>query len=301
MRALLFASARTTSAGDRIALFVIAVGIGLLQWAFWQGAQTRPDFSQNTNLLYASLLSLFLGGLVIGIAFVSSALAVFNVLFEQPSKTAWPNKLLTLLDRVLVLSVAIIGLLLLNFFAGQAGPLAAFFRFQGLTDATSVTLIGMSQIFIGVLAFFALIALIRLRASFGWPERVLLLLCGVVGVLLLTDSGNVRNLGIFSANTQLLSGNAFSSLNLDQVVALCILIAALFSLFWLLRTDIRTDRVPLGIVFGIAAFFALLDAFNPLPLFLFIALFLLLLGIPMASRIEQVRRGNATSQIEPPT
>ncbi len=294
MRALLFAAARATSAGDRIALFVVTVGMGALQWAFWQGAQ---DFSQNTSLLYAALLSLFLGGLAICCAFISSAIAAFSALSERYGKYNWLARLLLALDRTLVLSVTIISLLLLNFFGGQGGPLAYPFAIQGLIGAATTTVLSVRLIFTVMLALFGLIALIRLRAAVGWPERVTLLLCGIAGVLLLTDANNVQRLGILSANTQALPGNPFSALNLDQVIALCILIVALFSLFWLLRTTIRSDRVPLGIIFGSAAFFALLNALFPLPFFLLTALFLLLLGTPIAAHIEQVRRGDATAQV----
>lgn len=281
-----------------MALFVITVGMGALQWAFWQEAQTSPDFSQNTNLLYASLLSLFLGGLAICFAFASSVIASFGALSEQSGKYNWLAGLLMTLDRTVVLSVAIISLLLLNFFGGQGGPLANTFAVQGLIGATATTLLGVKLIFTIVLAFFGFITLVRLRTGLGWPERVVLLLCGTAGILLLTDPGNVQQLGIFSASTQALPGNPFSALNLDQVVALCILIVALFSLFWLLRTTIRSDRAPLGIIFGCAAFFALLNVLFPLPFFLLTALFLLLLGTPIAARIEQVRRGDMTLPIK---
>ncbi|HZO72912.1 MAG TPA: serine/threonine-protein kinase [Ktedonobacteraceae bacterium] len=298
MRALWFAAARATSAGDRIALFVITVGMGALQWVFWQEAQALPGFSQNTSLLYASLLSLFLGGLAICCAFASSAIAAFSALSERYGKYNWLARLLMALDRTLVLGVTIISLLLLNFFGGQGGPLAYAFAIQGLVGATVTTVLSVGLIFTIVLALFGFIALVRLRAAVGWPERVLLLLCGAVGVSLLTDPNNVQHLGIFSANTQAVAGNPFSALNLDQVVAFCILIVALLSLFWLLRTNIRSDRVPLGIIFGSAAFFALLNTLSPLPFFLLTALFLLLLGMPIAARIEQVRRGDATVPIK---
>lgn len=299
MRALLFAAAKRTSAGDRIALFVITMGMGALQWALWQGAQALTDFSQNTNLLYASLLSLFLGGLVICSAFVSAIIAAFSALSEQPGKSTWLARVLTALDRAVVLSVAIISLLLLPFFGGQGGPLAYSFAIQGLTGATSTTLLEVKLVFTIILTLFAFITLVRLRSAVGWPERVVLLLCGMAGVLLLTDPGNVQYLGIFSANQQPLPGNSFSALRLDQVVAICILMVALFSLFWLLRTNIRSDRAQLGFVFGCAIFFALLNALLPLPLFLLPTLFLLLLGTLIAARIERVRRGDATIQIGP--
>jgi len=161
-------------------------------------------------------------------------------------------------------------------------------------------LVGINSLFTIVLAFFAFITLVRLRSAVGWPERVVLLLCGTAGVLLLTDAGNVPRLSFFSANAQGLPGNPLSALNLDQVVALCVLIVALLSLFWLLRANISSDRFPLGFIFGTAAFFALLNVFFPLPLFLLIALFLLLLGMPVAARIERVRRGDATAQVGSP-
>jgi tRNA A-37 threonylcarbamoyl transferase component Bud32 len=295
-------TARIASAADRIGMLGVALGCGAVQWAFWQGMlQNAPTLSasaQSANSLYAPLLSLGVGYTVMGISLLATGIVAVSALFNLSQTYARLAGLVKFLDRVTVLGITIIGLLLFSAFGNHGGWLANSLNLGQVTSsgassapASDVT-IHYSLILMILIALFGLIALFRLTRAFGWAERVLLLLCGVGAMLMLTDALDTQQLPLLSANMQQAAGNFFLSLNADQVVALSLLIAALLSFAWLLSTTIVSDRMALGMVFGLVALLALIAAAPAQQAPVILAFIVMIQGVLVAAKVERVRRGN---------
>ncbi len=257
--------------------------------------QSAP--AQDTNSLYAPLLSLGVGYTIMGISLLTTGIVAVSSLFNLSQTYQRIAGLVKFLDRVIVLGVVIIGLLLLSSFGNRGGWLANTLNLgQGSSGpSASDFTIHYSLILIILIAFFGLIALFRLTLAFGWAERMLLLLCGIGAMLMLTDTLDVQQLPLLSANVQQAAGNFFSSLNTDQVVSLSLLIAALLSFAWLLSTNIVFDRVALGFVFGLVALLALTSAVSAYHAPLILVFIVMIQGVLIAAKVERVRRGNATN------
>jgi serine/threonine protein kinase len=298
-------ASRTSSAADRIGILGVTLGCGAVQWAFWQSMlQQAPALSstaQGINQLYAPLLSLGTGYTAMGIAILTTGLVAASTLFNPSHAHSFIEGLVKFTDRVTVLGVAVISLLLLSSFGNNGGLLANSINLSHLISSGSTSSAGSdftihySLIPIILIGLFGLIALFRLKRAFGWVERTLMLLCGVGAMLMLTDTVDVQQLPLLSANVQQAAGNFFSSLSADQIVALSVLIAALLSFTWLLSTNIVSDRVALAIIFGFGLLFALIDAVSAHQMLLIIALVVMIQGVLIAAKVERVRRGNATN------
>lgn len=297
-------TARSVGAADRLGLLGVALGCGAVQWAFWQGIlQNAPGFNgqaQYPNALYAPLLSLGVGYIVIALSLVATVLAAISALVHLSQIYPRLSSFTKFLDRVTVLGIATISLLLLSFFGARGGWLADTLNFDQGTAPDAVSTQGQqvsihfSLILIVLIAIFALIALIRLRRDFGRPERLLLILCGVGAMLMLTDTRDVQQLPMLSASMQQATGSIFSSLNANQLVALSLLLAALLSFAWLLSTTIASDRLALGCIFSLVALLALVTALSRQQGPVILALIVLIQGVLIAAKIERVRRGNAS-------
>lgn len=287
-------ASRIASASDRIGILGVALGCGAVQWAFWQGMlQSAP--AQDANSLYAPLLSLGVGYTIMGISLLTTGIVALSSLFNLSQTYQRIEGLVKFLDRVTVLGVAIIGLLLLSYFGNRGGWLANTLNLgQAVSNSpTPDSTIHYSLILMILIAFFGLIALFRLARPFGRVERILLLLCGIEAMLMLTDTLDVQQLPLLSANVQQAAGNFFASVNTDQVVALSLLTAALLSFAWLLSTDIVSDRVALGIVFGLGTLLALIAAIPAQQAPVIFAFIVMIQGVLIAAKVERVRRGNA--------
>lgn len=294
-------TSRIGSAADRIGMLGVTLGCGAVQWAFWQSmlqnASTLSTSAQSANSLYAPLLSLGVGYTVMGISLLTTGIVAVSALFNLSQTYPRLAGLVKFLDRVTVLGITIIGLLLFSAFGNHGGWLAKTLDLgQGITSGASSAsgaTIHYSLILIILIALFGAIALFRLTRAFGRVERILLLLCGVGAMLMLTDTRDVQQLPLLSANMQQAAGNFFSSLNTDQVVAFSLLVAALLSFAWLLSTTIVSDRLALGMVFGLVALLALLATMPAQPGPILLAFIVMIQGVLIAAKVERVRRGNA--------
>ncbi|HLX56150.1 MAG TPA: hypothetical protein VKR83_03925, partial [Ktedonobacteraceae bacterium] len=292
-----------SGAADRLSVLGVALGCGVVQWAFWQGMlQGAPGFpaqAQDANALYTPLLSLGVGYAVMGLALLTTALVAFSALVHVSQTYPRLASLVKFLDRVTVLGVATISLLLVSFFGTRGGWLATLIKFGQTTSADvsgapaqQVTL-HFSLILFLLILLFGVIALFRFRRDVGRAERLLLLLCGVGAMFLLTDTPDVQHLPLLSANVQQAAGSFVASTNVVQVVALSLLIAALLSFAWLLSTAIVSDRLALGLIFGLVALLALLAAFSAQQWPAILAFIAMIQGVVIAAKVERVRRGNA--------
>lgn len=297
--AVLRRPARFPGAGDRLALTVVTLGCGIVQWSFWMGVLQHKlafDYAkQGTALLYAS----YFGLTFILLALVTTLFAVgfisAHALFFSSQDRPWMRTMLIVLDGITTLCLAGVTLLLLSFFGTRGGWLASSFNAQqtlaGIMSPAPQFAISYSVIAFYLLAGFALIALLRLRRPFGWWERVLVLLCSVITILILTDAPDVQQIPLLSADMQQMAGT-LPGLTISRVVAVCILLAALLSLLWLLRGKTIPDRFVLGIIFTIAAICAGIPVFAPHQTLLLLALLAMIQGTLIARRIELVRNGN---------
>lgn len=291
-----------SSAADRIGILGVTLGCGAVQWAFWQGMmQQAPALSstaQGIDQLYAPFLSLGIGYIAMGIAALTVGIVAARALFNLSPAYPRIEGLVKVMDRLTVLGVAIITLLLLGFFDSNGGWLATPINLSRLGSSGvpepsgSDFIIHPGLILMILIALFSLIALLRLKRGFGWMERALMLLCGVGAMLMLTDTLDVQQLPLLSANVQQAAGNFFSSLNAEQVVALAVLGAALLSFAWLLSTRILSDRLALALTFGLVALCALIDALAAHHFLLIIALVVMIQAVLIAAKVERVRRGN---------
>jgi hypothetical protein len=118
---------------------------------------------------------------------------------------------------------------------------------------------------------------------------MLVFLSGGVCWLVLAGGGRQEILPLVATNLQQIGNSAQSAFTAESVAALCILLAALTSLLWLLRTSSMIERILLATLFVIAALCALLAYLISSPLLLLIALPLLLAGTLIATRIAYMQ------------
>jgi len=275
---------------------VVAGASGLMQWSFWQealqAAQSSSAAQQGTAALYGLHLEVLAAYGLLLVAILALLIATANGLFRLPLQYAWLKQAEKLMDRIVVLGVVVIVLLLLSFFVNRAGLLAhTIYRQEATKDARSIV-ITYNLVLMIALGLFGVIALLRLKSAFGWAERVAMLLSGVVCMLILTGEGRLPKGPLLSSGMQQITDNVFFSLTTNHVIAVCVCLAALISLFWLTRGKSISDRLVPGIVFAIAAIDSLIQYIHTQPVFLLIALILLMQGMLIGSRIERVRQGN---------
>jgi hypothetical protein len=279
------------------ALIVVTLGCGLVQWAFWQAVLQHVlvfDYTtQGTTLLYAAIGSLTLGCIASSAAVIATVFGAINTLFWVSRQGV--EKAMLLLDRLAVCSTAIVTLLLLGFFGTRGGWLTRSYNLASIPSSTPNSIFTLDQILLIGLALFALVAFILLflpKARFGRWERITLLLCGAGVMLLLTDFGDVQRLSLFSTDMQQVAGSIATSASIDRIVAVCLLLSALLSFYWLSRTRFFTDRLALCCIFGVPALLMLIDLISTQHILLILALLAITQGVLIAAKIEKVRQGN---------
>ncbi|HEV2579967.1 MAG TPA: protein kinase, partial [Ktedonobacteraceae bacterium] len=284
---------------DRIALLIVALGSGLIQWSFWQGILQHTlafDYAlQGTTLLYTALASFATGLVMVVAALVSTIIASINALSQSSQAHPRAAKVALTLARLATLCCAIVTLLLLNFFGSRGGWLARLNYLSTISPSLPGFFFSNSEALLTALvlfAFFTLVFLFRPNRAFGRVERITLLLSGIGALLLLTDTGDIQLLPFFSLDMQQIAGSVAASLSIDRVVTACILLAALLSFFWLTRTRLLGDRLVLLFISGASFILALVGAVSPHPLLMILALLAMTQGVLIAAKIEKVRRGN---------
>ena len=70
------------------------------------------------------------------------------------------------------------------------------------------------------------------------------------------------------------------------------LIAALLSFAWLLSTTLVSDRLSLGLIFGLVALLSLIAAVPAQQAPVILAFIVMIQGVLIAAKVERVRRGN---------
>ncbi len=295
LRALFFWMFKQYNLVDRIAVPVVACGCVLIQWAFWQAAIQQGNFSfnteQGTRMLYGNTLSLYIGWLLVLVALLAIVIAAMNTLFHLSKQYSWLEQAERLLDRATVLITVAVAFLLLTFFGDHNRELGAAFNVQNLLPNTPGAVISYKSLFLLFLGLFGIITLFRRKYTFGWAERVAILLSGVVCLLVLIGAGSLRNLPLLSADMQQATGNALFSLTIESMIVTAILAATLFSFFWLTRTRDRIDRTILGLMLAIATLSLLYQYIHIQHMLLLIALIMLLLATLIAGQIERVQYG----------
>ncbi len=294
LRLLFYWDRRQRNVIDVIAVVLVALLVGVTMWSVGQS-----DFQQAQSLLNtpqgANLLAL--SESLVAIAYVIGIFLVFSVGFSSVSiffrsRFSWLENVVHFL---LVLSVTIGALLLLNNIGGQSSYLAtATLDLQRLSSSLPAFSVRNQYVLDGLFALVLLIYIIALARqrrdrSFAHTERMLMLLSGVACLLILASSGPQAFLPLVSTNVQQIGGGIQPAFTAERIVALSILLAALISLLWLIRSRSMIERILLLVLFGIAALCALVYYFFALPVLLLIALFLLMPGTLVAARIEYVR------------
>ena len=292
LRALFFWMFQQYNVVDRIAVPVVACGCVLIQWSFWQAAMQQGEFSFSselgTRMLYGNTLSFYTGWFLVLVALLAIVLAVVNALFQLPKQYSWLEQAERVLDRVTVLITVGIALLLLVFFGDHSKWLVASFNMRVLLPNASLATIPYKSFFLLLLGLFGIIVLIRWRYTFGWAERVSILLSGVVCLLILIGAGTMQNLPLLSADMQQATGNALFALTIDSVIDTSILAATLFSFFWLTRIQNRTDRTILGLMLAMATVNLLYQYIHIQHILLLATLIMLMLSTFIAAQIERM-------------
>ncbi len=196
----------------------------------------------------------------------------------------------------MVLGVAIGALLLLNSIGKQSDYLAAAtLNPQALNPSLPILAISNQYVLDGLFALLLLIyasALARQRwnRTFANTERILVLLSGGTCLLILASPGRRPVLPLVSSTVQRIVESSLPVFTAERIVTTSILAAALVSLFWLIRSRNRTDRIVLIAFFGSAALCALVHYFSTTLPILLLALILLMLGTLFAARMELVQQ-----------
>lgn len=282
-------------AGDRLALAVVALGCGVVQLAFWSGiAQHVLPFEltqQDSTLLYAPYLGLIFTTITMAAAALAVLFVLAHALFFPERNYSWVKGLLIAFDSVTILCLAIITLELLFIFGARGGWLASSFdTAKVFGSATPDFTVSYSLLAMGLIAILLFIVFFLLKRPFGWMQRMLVLFCCVATIVILTDTHDVQALPLFSANVQQVTGT-FSSLSINHLVAVCLLLSSLLSLLWLLRARLVSDRIVLGSIFLLAALFASLHILTSHHVLFMIALLLEIQGLLIAFKIDRVRNG----------
>jgi hypothetical protein len=190
-------------------------------------------------------------------------------------------------DRVLL---ALLGILWipLQYTFGQAELTHVHMFAQ--TSAASSTPINLFLITAPLAA--AGIALSWARAGLEWLDQMALLTLAVV-------SGWLQNFqqGLFfpaqnSEGLYLTTLGQLLGLSIERIAMTSLLAAVLISFFWLTRSTVSVDRIVLGLTFGVATLFILMQYMHIQHMLLLVALILLLQGVIVATRIERVHHSN---------
>src|SRR6266496_1876528 len=286
-----------------LALSLSAV-VGVTVWSsgqgYYQQAQSLLPAQQGVTLLslsYSLIVIVYLMGIC---AVLTVGLLGAHELFLRRSR--WSGRIESLARSLLVLSTTIGVLILINAVAKQSDYLtAAVLNTQVLNGALPAFSISNQYVLDGLFVLMLLLYIPRLATqhwnrTFAHIERVLLILSGGACLLILVSTGRRAVLPLVASYQQQIVTHNPLAFTTGRIVTTCILVAALVSLSWLPRSRNRTDRTLTGTIFGVAAFFALIDDFFLLPVLLFISLILLLVGTLIAARIEHVQ---TTTRMQP--
>jgi len=304
LRLLFSGEHRQMNVIDAIAIVLIVLVIGLTVWSsgqgYYQQAQSLLPAQQGVTLLslsYSLIVIVYLMGIC---AVLTVGLLGAHELFLRRSR--WSGRIESLAGSLLVLSTTIGVLILINAVAKQSDYLtAAVLNTQVLNGALPAFSISNQYVLDGLFVLMLLLYIPRLATqhwnrTFAHIERVLLILSGGACLLILVSTGRRAVLPLVASYLQQIVTHNPLAFTTGRIVTTCILVAALVSLSWLPRSRNRTDRTLTGTIFGVAAFFALIDDFFLLPVLLFISLILLLVGTLIAARIEHVQ---TTTRMQP--
>jgi hypothetical protein len=302
---LLFRLKASFSSLDRIALYSVAIVCTLMQVSAWSKATTAQTSSishgalltlgmadaANSQLYITAtnkLLAVILEIIVIGALFLMGC-SVFLHLMRQYGWVAriiasvnryfpWIDRFVRHLDHMVVLVVATTCVLLQLFFGEGEGLLADTLNLQGM-------IVSFNQIVILLLILVAIIALFRLRRPFGVTDRLILLIDAIACLLLFFTGPRDKHVSLSLPSIQ--HWIASPHLTVPSLyIAIGLLLAVLVSFVWLKRPFPATDRSLLLIVFGFALVCALLQMAGYF--FLLAALIVLLHGVVLAKRVEEV-------------
>lgn len=288
---------RSLNVVDVITVILIVLVAGLTMWSVgqseFQRAQPLLNTPQGANLLAVSES-------LIALAYVAGFFLVFSIGWSVAAlffryRFTWLERTANVFHFLLVLSITIGALLLLNTVGSQSAYLVADTLNPHRWSTSLPTLPVRNQYVLDGLFALVLLSYIvalagqRLDRSFAHTERLLIFLSGGVCWLILASSGRQAVLPLVSANTQQIGAILQPAFTTERIVALCILLASLISLLWLVRSRNRFERFLLLTVFGVAALCACIDYFFALPVLLLISLVLLMAGTLISARIEYVQ------------
>jgi hypothetical protein len=231
---------------------------------------------------------------IIGLFLILAFLSSYAYLFFH-TRFPWLQRVMNIVHILLVLSITAGGLLMLNSVGQNSTYLAAEtlnpHRWNAGLPAFPIRNQYVLDVLFALTLLFYIIGLVRQRwdRSFAHAERILVFLSGGVCWLVLTGGGRQALLPLVATNLQQIGNSAQSVFTAESVAALCILLAALASLLWLLRTSNMIERILLATLFVIAALCALLAYLTSSPLLLLIALPLLLAGTLITARIAYMQ------------
>jgi hypothetical protein len=297
LRLVFYGDHRQRNSVDIIAVVLVALVVSVMMWSVGQ-----RDFQQAQSLLNTpqGANQLALSESLIAIAYVIVVFLVLSIVASCVSaflqrRFPWMEPVENVVHFLLVLSITIGALFLLNSAGSQSSYLAtATLDLQRLSSSLPAFSVRNQYILDGLFALallFYIIALARQRwdRSFAHNERVLVLLSGIVCLLILASAGPQTVLSLVSSSVQQIGVAIQPAFTAEGIVALCILLASLISLLWLMRSGNMLERILLLVLFGIAALCALVYYFVVSPVFLIIALFLLMPGTLIAAREEYVQ------------
>jgi serine/threonine protein kinase len=292
VRTIFFLMAKQHTITDRIASLVVVLGTALLEWAFWQRMLQQAQPASNTDVLYGYYLALYGGWLLIALAALTFGIVIANTLFRLSSQSPWLDSFALVMDRLTVLITAVSVLVLLISVSKQSNfPVLSLNAQAAIRNAPVVT-IPSQRLLIALLSIAIIITLMRRKHILGRIERMAMLLSGCACLLTLVVAGNLQGLPLLSSDMQQPTEPSVLALSIDRIAVTCILAAALISFFWLTRSTVSVDRIVLGLVFGTATLFILMQYMHIQHVLLLTALILLLQGVLVATQIESVYHSN---------
>jgi hypothetical protein len=231
---------------------------------------------------------------IIGLFLLLAFLSSYAYLFFH-NRFPWLQRVMNIVHILLVLSITAGGLLILNSVGQSSTYLAAEtlnpHRWNAGLPALPIRNQYVLDVLFALMLLLYIIGLVRQRwdRSFAHTERMLVFLSGGVCWLVLAGGGRQALLPLVATNLQQIGNSAQSAFTAESVAGLCVLLAALTSLLWLLRTNSLTERILLAAFFVIAALCALLAYLTSSPLLLLIALPIMLAGTLITARIAYMQ------------
>jgi hypothetical protein len=202
--------------------------------------------------------------------------------FNQQSHSGI-ERLTSRIFHVMIVSVSVTCVLLLNSF-GQQEPILVQPFTAWRVSLTAYDIVQWLLIAIAAVAFLRLFALMSRYNNYGRTERWVMLFAALVcAFLLFGDHGSTY----ITLTPPSVSPRVFHALPFFPLIYLSALATALLSLLWLRNPWHAGDRGLLLLFFGGACVCALLQLLQPA--LLVASLILLIQGLILATRMEQVR------------